>query len=166
MSCLVALLHCTQPLKEVESHWAAVLRNTQQATIPVAHFALCCALHVLCMPLQEEEEKLAKQTAVGTSAAAAAAAAAEEGVTEAFEADGLEGSAAAALSVAAQQASAAAKRLKAVRDKALAAAKAKQKDILESRRMPMVSMRSGWTQELLLVCSEPQSQQHTCPSLY
>ncbi|WIA36958.1 hypothetical protein OEZ86_008196 [Tetradesmus obliquus] len=86
--------------------------------------------------LQEEEERLAKQTA-GASAAAAAAAA-EDGFTEAFGNDMLEDGG--ALSAAAQQASAAAKRLKAVRDKALAAAKAKQKEILESRRMPMIPL--------------------------
>lgn len=92
--------------------------------------------HTCC--LQEEEERLAKQTAAGASAAAAAA---EDGFTEAFGLDMMEEGG--PLSAAAQQASAAAKRQKAVRDKALAAAKAKQKDILESRRMPMVG-HYGW----------------------
>jgi hypothetical protein len=92
----------------------------------------CFATAAYC--LQEEEERLAKLTA-GASAAAAAAAA-EDGFTEAFGDDMLEDGG--PLSAAAQQASAAAKRLKAVRDRALAAARAKQKDILESRRMPMV----------------------------
>jgi hypothetical protein len=91
-------------------------------------------LQLLLACLQEEEERLAKQTAAGASAAAAAAA--EDGFTEAFGDDMLEDGG--PLSAAAQQASAAAKRLKAVRDRALAAARAKQKDILESRRMPMV----------------------------
>eukprot|EP00879_Flechtneria_rotunda_P021915 GHRR01023110.1.p1 GENE.GHRR01023110.1~~GHRR01023110.1.p1 ORF type:complete len:513 (+),score=201.87 GHRR01023110.1:225-1763(+) len=85
--------------------------------------------------MQEEEEKLTKQAAATTAIAASA-----DPFTDFMEVDGSNAAGGGAVSSAAQQAAATAKRLRAVKERALAVARAKQRDMIDSRRPPAIPL--------------------------
>lgn len=84
-----------------------------------------CLSPFIQLNVLQEEEKKATQAATTTAG--------DDGITEMID-DGMMG-----MTAAQQAQQAALKRSKATKERALLAAKQKQKDVLDTRRMPMVS---------------------------